>query len=93
MSKLDWQTVDRSPALIATRENMRKVADVPGVFVLDTESGDEWASSDGDYFMLSDSEPLTSQDGTPCILVARRTYFINPLTGEPSAANAEEVPA
>ena len=81
--KLDndfFRTAERGEALVATVANMRKCEHVHGVVMLDCNGG-EWSATPGDYFMHGEDDIMTTDD-TPNILVAKRSYLINPLTHE-----------
>jgi hypothetical protein len=45
-------------------------------------TGDEDSASSGDYWHLSDDEPLRDSEGEPMILVFERTVRVDVLTGE-----------
>lgn len=65
--------------MIATVENMRKVAHLPGVFACDpSEPWERCSASPGDYFWLG-NEPLTNDAGESLIL-AREVCRIEEVT-------------
>lgn len=61
--------------MIATVRNMRaaEAAGMPGVFAHDPETGDEFSATSGDYFWLSEDEPLTGESGQPLLLCVRHS--------------------
>src|SRR5437762_1382267 len=75
-SSIDWTSIERSKPLPATVANMRRVEGCVGVFML-TPDGDECSATPGDYFMCAEAQELVPG----AVLVARRTYFIDPATG------------
>lgn len=55
--------------MIATPENMRAVAHIPGVFAYDPENPwDRYSATAGDYFFLSPNEALTNDEGIELVL-------------------------
>lgn len=83
-TKLDsefFKNAVRGENLLATIENMEKCKDIPGVIMLD-QYGNEFSANPGDYFYHSKSYGPIETDGVPNILVAKRSFLINPLTYE-----------
>lgn len=69
--------------LLATPKNMEKCKDIPGVVVLDLETGNSFSAGPGDRFMLLEKEePLMSSPNTPMVLAVRASKWVDPMTGE-----------
>lgn len=64
--------------MIATIENMKRCAGVPGVVMLDS-LGNEWSATPGDYFMHG-AGPLLDENDEPMVLARRLPgEFVEPL--------------
>ena len=61
--------------LPATLANMQAVADRPGVMAYSPDTGEECSANPRDYWYLSPTDYLIDGNGTPRILVIRRTVL------------------
>lgn len=70
---------------LATPRNMKRTKDGHrnrGVVALDTETGETFSASPGDYWTIPDDEPLRGAGDTPLVLVVPFTRYRDALTGE-----------
>jgi len=69
--------------LLATPENMEKCKDIPGVVVLDIETGEECNAASGNYFDYAQDRPIgRSVRGCPLVLAVSVCKWVDPITGE-----------
>jgi hypothetical protein len=55
----------------------------PKAVMLDIQNGEEHSATPGDYFWVkSDEELFTVEDGIPLALVIKKTTFVDALTGK-----------
>jgi hypothetical protein len=62
---------------LATRENMRKYAGLPGVFAYSPTTGEQYSATPGDYFWLPEGEVLTDSDGEPMVLARQVVQVVS----------------